>query len=82
MLKNLEESELDASSRPRLSKGRRQKALDDQQLTLFVPADARRDETFQWLRDELVKLDPDRTTPLEALTFLADLRRRLGSSTT
>jgi len=79
VLKNLEEGELDAASRPRLSKGRRQKALDDQQLTLFVPADARRDETFAWLRDELVKLDPDRTTPMEALAFLAGLRKRLGS---
>ncbi len=79
VLKNLEEGELDAASRPRLSRGRRQKALDDQQLTLFVPADARRDETFAWLRDELVKQDPDRMTPLEALAFLADLRRRLGT---
>jgi DNA mismatch repair protein MutS len=79
VLKNLEEGELDAASRPRLSRGRRQKALDDQQLTLFVPADARRDETFAWLRDELVKQDPDRMTPLEALALLADLRRRLGT---
>ena len=51
--------------------------MDDRQLTLFVPADARRDETFAWLRDELVRLDPDRMTPMEALTLLAGFRRRL-----
>lgn len=80
VLKNLEEGELDAASRPRLSRGRRQKPVDDLQLALFVPPEARREETFAWLRDELMKLDPDRTTPLDALAFLSGLRRRLGPS--
>jgi DNA mismatch repair protein MutS len=74
ILANLEGGELDESGRPRFAAGSAADR-DADQLGLFsAPGPSRRE------RDVLERLrgvDPQRTTPLDALTLLADLRARL-----
>jgi DNA mismatch repair protein MutS len=74
ILRNLEGGELDAQGRPRLAGGGAGPA--EPQLGLFAPAPARPPGESRAL-EALRELDPDRTTPLEALELLARLRRGL-----
>jgi DNA mismatch repair protein MutS len=60
ILRNLEQGELNDAGQPRLAQGHEPASA---QLTLFAAAEHR-------LRDELVALDIDRLTPLDALTRL------------
>jgi DNA mismatch repair protein MutS len=73
VLTNLEQGEFTEGGVPKLAISRKKKALwDSPQLTLFQrPPDP--------LRETLKKLDPDRLTPLEALTLLTELRAQLDS---
>ncbi|MBW2267516.1 MAG: DNA mismatch repair protein MutS [Deltaproteobacteria bacterium] len=74
ILANLEGEELDASGRPRLAacgEGPRAEAGD--QLGLFAPPNAAAEEVAEALRT----VDPERTTPLEALELVARLAARL-----
>ncbi len=75
ILRNLEGGELDEQGRPRLA-GEAGEAVG--QLVLFgagaPPQDPREAEALAALR----ALDPERTTPLEALAALARLRAQLG----
>jgi DNA mismatch repair protein MutS len=77
ILRNLEGGELDAEGRPRLAGAGAAPAPAEPQLGLFAPArPAGEEDALEALRG----LDPDRTTPLEALELLARLRRGLGES--
>ncbi len=79
ILRNLEGGELDEHGRPRLAGAANDPAG---QLGLFVssppPRDPREAEALAALR----ALDPERTTPLEALAELARLRALLGREST
>jgi DNA mismatch repair protein MutS len=70
LLVNLEKMEFDIEGRPRLT-GESSTALDARQLSLFANDEER-------VVGELRRLDPDRMTPLEALQYLSDLKKRLG----
>ena len=77
ILANLESGELDAEGRPRLATGDPAAGASDGQLGLFggaAPRDPEEDAVLTALR----ALDPDETTPREALSLLASLRERLG----
>jgi DNA mismatch repair protein MutS len=74
ILANLEGGELDAHGRPRLAGGA-EPMPDPDQLGLFAlagPSDGERD-----VLAKLRSLDPDQTTPFEALSLLSQLRARL-----
>jgi DNA mismatch repair protein MutS len=75
ILRNLEGGELDEQGRPRLAGGT---GDPGGQLGLFgagaPPRDPRETEVLAALRG----LDPERTTPLEALAALARLKQQLG----
>ncbi|MBW2315986.1 MAG: DNA mismatch repair protein MutS [Deltaproteobacteria bacterium] len=74
ILANLESGEFDGEGRPRLASGA---APGDGQLGLFgggTPRDPEEEAVLAALRS----LDPDETTPREALSLLASLRERLG----
>jgi DNA mismatch repair protein MutS len=73
VLTNLEQGEFTEGGVPKLAISRKKKPLwDSPQMTLFQrPPDT--------LRETLKKLDPDRLTPLEALTLLTELRAQLDS---
>jgi DNA mismatch repair protein MutS len=73
ILTNLEQGEFTEGGVPKLAISRKRRAIgDSQQMTLFQrPPDP--------LRETLKKLDPDRLTPLEALTLLTELRAQLDS---
>jgi DNA mismatch repair protein MutS len=74
ILANLEGDELDAAGRPRLAAGAGGVPADaGDQLGLFAPADTAAEE----VATELRAVDPDRTTPIEALELLARLSARL-----
>jgi DNA mismatch repair protein MutS len=75
VLSNLEQGEFTEGGVPKLAVSRKKKtAWDSRQMYLFQrPSDP--------LRDFLRKLDPDRLTPLEALTFLSEVKARLDSET-
>ena len=75
VLTNLEQGEFTEGGVPKLAVSRKKKTTwDSQQMYLFQrPSDP--------LRDSLRKLDPDRLTPLEALTFLSEIKARLDSET-
>jgi len=75
VLTNLEQGEFTEGGIPKLAVSRKKKTpWDSQQMYLFQrPSDP--------LRDSLRKLDPDRLTPLEALTFLNEIKARLDSET-
>jgi DNA mismatch repair protein MutS len=77
ILRNLEGGELDAEGRPRLAGSGGAPPRAEPQLGLFAAAPARAPGEEAAL-DALRRLDPDRTTPLEALELLARLRRELG----
>jgi len=78
ILRNLEGGELDEQGRPRLAGA----AGDPQsQLALFAPGAPPRDPGEEQVLAELRGLDPERTTPLEALALLARLRARLDGET-
>jgi DNA mismatch repair protein MutS len=76
ILRNLEGGELDERGRPRLarSQGPAPAAPAAGQIPLFEPARARAEQAAL---DALRGVDPERTTPLEALALLADLCARL-----
>jgi DNA mismatch repair protein MutS len=71
ILTNLEQTEFDREGRPRLAHAGGE-AAPGRQLALFG---ARKEEP---LMDELRRLDLDTITPLEALQFLAEVKKRLG----
>jgi DNA mismatch repair protein MutS len=73
ILANLESGELDAQGRPRLAGSGGGAADAGGQLGLFAAADGVGAELLEALRE----LDPERTTPLEALAWLARARARL-----
>jgi DNA mismatch repair protein MutS len=75
ILRNLEGGELDEQGRPRLAGGR---PGDAGQLGLFAAGAAPRDPHEQAALAALRALDPERTTPLEALAELARLRALLA----
>jgi DNA mismatch repair protein MutS len=70
VLHNLEELELDPKGKPRLAAGREDGAAPSPQLSLFAP------EPHPAL-DEIRELDLDSMSPLDALNYLARLRRQL-----
>lgn len=70
ILRNLERTEFDREGRPRLAHSETQPPRGARQLSLFASQD-------DGVLDDLRKVDPDRLTPLDALTLLAELRRRL-----
>jgi DNA mismatch repair protein MutS len=73
VLTNLEQGEFTEGGVPKLAISRKKKIpWDSHQMSLFrQPPDP--------LRETLKKLDPDRLTPLEALTLLSELRAQLDS---
>jgi DNA mismatch repair protein MutS len=71
ILRNLEQTEFDREGRPRLAHAPEAPPEAGRQLALF----GRRENA---LIDQLRRLDLDRTTPLEALAILADLKKGLG----
>jgi DNA mismatch repair protein MutS len=77
LLANLEGGEYDAQGRPRLA-GPVAPGSSDDQLALFGGA-AVADPALAEVLDALRAVDPDQTTPLEALSLLSALARRLGS---
>jgi len=75
ILANLEEAELDPQGRPRLARAQEPaRSQDPGQLTLFGAGPSRAEAA---VLAELRSLDPDRTTPLDALEQLARWRERL-----
>jgi DNA mismatch repair protein MutS len=69
ILLNLEKNEFDREGRPRLT-GDSPAATGARQLSLFA-ADHDR------IAEDLRRVDPDRMTPIEALQFLSELKKRL-----
>ncbi|MDJ0847415.1 MAG: DNA mismatch repair protein MutS [Myxococcota bacterium] len=78
LLRNLEGGEYDAQGRPRLAAPPAPGEPDDQ-LGLFAApaADPAEAEVLAALRE----VDPERTTPLDALTLLSTFQRRLRGAT-
>jgi DNA mismatch repair protein MutS len=76
ILQNLEGGELDERGRPRLAGSAEAEGKDADQLVLFT--DPRRAPEEDEVLDALRAVDPERTTPLEALAWLARWRARLG----
>ena len=75
ILSNLEQGEFGEGGYPKLAASRKKKpAWDSLQMALFQkPPDP--------LREALRRVDPDRLTPLEALTLLSEIKSRLDSET-
>ena len=74
ILFNLEKKELDDAGRPRIAYGSSQKR-DKSQLFLFQKD---RDLAFlEEMEEEILKLDPDSLSPLEALNLLSELKERI-----
>jgi DNA mismatch repair protein MutS len=75
VLNNLEQGEFTEGGVPKLAISRKKRpAWDSHQRTLFqTPPDP--------LREALRKVDPNRLTPLEALTLLTEMKNRLSSET-
>jgi len=73
VLNNLEQGEFTEGGVPKLAISRKKRpAWDSHQRTLFqTPPDP--------LREALRKVDPNRLTPLEALTILSEMKNRLSS---
>jgi DNA mismatch repair protein MutS len=70
VLANLEVDSEDSVGRPRLARGRMEDGTPPQgQLSLFTGRE-------EILRDELLSLEVDKLTPLEALNLLADLKNK------
>jgi len=77
ILFNLERKEIDFTGQPRLSQ-RRPKSLSREQLWLF-PEDQKR-QLLEELEQELLSQDLDRLTPLEALAWLHQWKKKLEQS--
>jgi DNA mismatch repair protein MutS len=71
ILANLERTEFDREGRPRLAHAEGGVAAPGRQLALFSGQD-------ESVLDELRRADPDVLTPLQALSLLAELKKRLG----
>ncbi len=76
ILRNLEGGEFDEAGLPRLASHGAERAADPGQLGLFGAAPPTRPAEREVL-DALGRLDPQRTTPVEALVVLHDLVARL-----
>jgi DNA mismatch repair protein MutS len=72
ILRNLEQTEFDREGRPRLAHGGGEAPETGRQLALFG---GRREEA---LLEDLRRADVDGMTPLQALSLLAELKKRLG----
>jgi DNA mismatch repair protein MutS len=73
VLNNLEQGEFTEGGIPKLALSRKKKiSWDSRQMNLFQPP---RDP----LREALRKIDPDRLTPLDALTILTEMKTRFSS---
>jgi len=70
ILRNLERTEFDREGRPRLAHAEDEPSPSGRQLNLFGGE-------HEALVEELRRLDLERTTPLDALALLAELKRRL-----
>lgn len=68
ILLNLEDQALDAKDRPKLAQHHEKKVDKVNQMSLFSQME-------QSLRDELLKINPDELTPLEALNKLDQLKQ-------
>jgi DNA mismatch repair protein MutS len=75
VLANLEGGELGPDGRPRLARSAAEDAAPSGQLALFAAAG---DPAERAVAEELRRLDPDRTTPLDALLVLRRLVARLA----
>ena len=73
ILRNLEQTEFDREGRPRLAHSDSAPPPRERQLALFGAAE-------DAVMDDLRQLDLDHTTPLDALRFLAEAKKRLGRS--
>jgi DNA mismatch repair protein MutS len=71
ILRNLEQTEFDREGRPRLAHTGDEAPAAGRQLRLFSGAD-------EAVLDDLRKVDIDSLTPLQALSLLAEIRKRLG----
>jgi DNA mismatch repair protein MutS len=71
ILNNLEQGEFTDSGMPKLAVSRKKRiSWDSSQMTLFQkPTDP--------IRETLQKIDPDRLTPIEALTLLSEMKDQL-----
>ena len=75
ILANLEANELDIHDQPKLARGKTPAEVHQQmQLTLFTPREGR-------LIKEMIKLDIDRMTPMEAMMKLKELRDSIDADT-
>jgi DNA mismatch repair protein MutS len=72
ILRNLERTEFDREGRPRLARSDAVEPAPGRQLALFSGHD-------EAALDDLRRVDVDRMTPVEALAFLAEIKKRLGS---
>jgi DNA mismatch repair protein MutS len=70
ILRNLERTEFDREGRPRLAHSDAPPGGAPRQLALFSGAD-------EAVLDEVRRTDVDRLTPLQALSLLAELKKRL-----
>jgi DNA mismatch repair protein MutS len=73
VMNNLEQGEFTEGGIPKLALSRKKKvSWDSRQMNLFqTPPDP--------LREALKKIDPDRLTPIDALTILSEMKSRFGS---
>ena len=72
ILRNLERTEFDREGRPRIAhSGEAAPSADGRQLSLFSGSG-------QTVLDDLRRADPDQLTPLQALSLLTELKKRLG----
>jgi DNA mismatch repair protein MutS len=72
ILFNLESKELDSSGVPRIAYQSSPKKKDSSQLLLFL--EDKEKESYLDLKNRILEKDPDKTTPLEALNLLCELR--------
>jgi len=72
ILRNLERTEFDREGRPRLARSESGDAAPVRQLALFSGQD-------EAALDDLRRVDINTMTPVEALAFLAEIKKRLGS---
>jgi DNA mismatch repair protein MutS len=72
ILRNLERTEFDREGRPRLARSENAEPTARRQLALFSGQD-------EAALDDLRRIDINGMTPVEALAFLAELKKRLGS---
>ena len=72
ILRNLERTEFDREGRPRLARSDSADTAPVRQLALFSGQD-------EAALDDLRRVDINGMTPVEALAFLAEIKKRLGS---